>query len=687
MRIKTSILLPAILLLLSFNASHSQEIPLVGEKIREALLEELSGEIAKEHIIQISRFDRIQASEGWHQAALYVKRQLEKYGIKNAIIEKFPSDGSIKYYTWTPPMGWRIRSAELWVLKPQKMRLASYEEIPTSVAKGSQSADVITEVVAVERGTRPEDYQGIEVTGKIVLADGYAGDVHREAVIRRGAAGVITYLGRRDRMEYPDLVPYHGLWIKRYEQPKTTFGFTISRRNAEMILNMLKKGEKVILHAKVDGENYPSSVEMMSATIQGSKYLDQEILLLGHLDHYKPGANDNASGSAGLLELARTIQRLIDRRIIQRPKRTIRFLWVTEWNGTVPWLKAHPEVGERTIAAINLDMIGNDLEKTDSFFYFTKTPYSLPSFLNDLAENMSICTAHLNITTPRGSSSPFNYRIFEYRGGSDHWMLNDATIGVPALMFGHPDPFHHTIQDAPDKIDPTELKRVLFIAGSITLYMANAEDDDAITLANYVVAKGLGRLAADAEKCFREMEKAKGSADDLYGIYKESINKIKYSTIREGGAVRSILVFTTAKEAKEYIQDLIRNIQEAGERWKVKIKGYYHRLCKKSGFPPREITLSSEEKKASKVIPVRKKEIFTCPLNRDYLKEKLEAKEVEKIKIRGDLAFEVANYMNGKRSLLEIRNAVSAEYGPQKLKDIWEYVKILEKAGLVMIIE
>jgi len=687
MRVKTSFLLIVMLLFLSLSASHSQEIPLVGEKVREALLEELSGEIAKEHVIQIARFDRIQASEGWHQAALYVKGQLEKYGITNAIIEKFPSDGSIKYYTWTPPMGWRIKSGELWMLEPRKMRLASYEEIPTSVAKGSQSADVTTEVVAVERGTRPEDYRGIEVAGKIVLADGYAGDVHREAVINRGAAGVVTYLGRRDRMEYPDLVPYHGLWIKRHEQPKTTFGFTISRRNAEMILDMLKKGEKVVLHAKVDGENYPSNVEMMSATIRGSKYPDQEILLLGHLDHYKPGANDNASGSAGLLELARTIQRLIGKGIIQKPKRTIRFLWVTEWNGTVPWLKAHPEVGERTIAAINLDMIGNDLEKTDSFFYFTKTPHSLPSFLNDLAENMTIYTARLNITTPRGSRSPFNYRIFEYGGGSDHWMLNDATIGVPALMFGHPDPFHHTIQDTPDKIDPTELKRVLFITGSMTLYMANAEDDEAVTLANYVAAKGLGRLAADAEKCFREMDKAKGSADDLYQIYKESINKIKYSTIREGGAVRSTLVFTTTKDAKECVQDLIRDIQEAGERWKGKIEGYYRRLCKKSGFRPRKITLTPEEKKASKVIPVRKKEIFTCPLSRDYLEEKLGPEVVKKIKIRGNVAFEIANYMDGKRSLLEIRNAVSAEYGPQKLKDIWEYVKILEKAGLVMTTE
>ncbi|MFQ6032512.1 MAG: M28 family peptidase [Candidatus Zixiibacteriota bacterium] len=668
----------------SLGISYSQEIPLVDQKVREGLLTELSGEIAKEHVIEITRFDRIQASEGWHQAALYVKEQLEKYGITNAVIEKFPSNGSRKYYTWTPPMGWRVQSGELWMIKPQRERLASYEEVPTSLVKGSQTADVTAEVIAIEDGTKPEDYEGIDVKGKIILSAAYAGNVHREGVIKHGAAGVVTYLGRQNRIEYPDLVPYNALWPKLEEKDKTTFGFTISRRNAERILSLLQKGEKVIFHAKVEGEVYESNVEMMSATIRGTKYPDKEVLFMGHLDHYKPGANDNASGSAGVLEIARTIKRLIDQGLLEPPKRTIRFLWVTEWNGTVPWLWAHPEVGEKTLAALNLDMIGEDLHKCNSFFYFTKTPHSLPSFLNDLTENMTIHTAGLNITTPRGSRTRFNYRISEYSGGSDHWMFNDATIGVPALMLGHPDPFWHTIQDSPDKVDPTELKRVMFIAANVAWFIANAEDEETVTLANYVAAKAVGRIAMDVERSLRSMDAAKKSSDTLYKSYKEAVNKVRHSITRECQAVRSSAVFATEDETKVYIERLTQELQKSSKKLEAKINKYYHRLCSEAGFSPRKIILTPEEKAASKIIPKRK-EIFTCPLARGYLQEKLGEDVTKQIKIGGNVAFEVANFMDGKRNLLEIRNAVSAEYGPQKLEDIKAYVTILEKAGLVEI--
>ena len=48
-----------------------------------------------------------------------------------------------------------------------------------------------------------------------------------------------------------------------------------------------------------------------------------------------------------------------------------------------------------------------------------------------------------------------------------------------------------------------------------------------------------------------------------------------------------------------------------------------------------------------------------------------------------EYAYEVLNFANGKRNLQQIRDAVSAEYGPVPLERVAEYLTALEKIGIV----
>ena len=48
-----------------------------------------------------------------------------------------------------------------------------------------------------------------------------------------------------------------------------------------------------------------------------------------------------------------------------------------------------------------------------------------------------------------------------------------------------------------------------------------------------------------------------------------------------------------------------------------------------------------------------------------------------------EYAYEVLNFANGKRNLQQIRDAVSAEYGPVPLELVAEYLAGLEKIGIV----
>ena len=117
-----------IILFLSVTLN-AEEKPLASQNLIQALTQEVSGEIAYKYTVLISHFDRIQASEGWHDAAEMIKTELENMGYQDAVIEGWPSNGSRYYYTYQTPIGWRASHGELWMVSPQKVKLCSYEEI------------------------------------------------------------------------------------------------------------------------------------------------------------------------------------------------------------------------------------------------------------------------------------------------------------------------------------------------------------------------------------------------------------------------------------------------------------------------------------------------------------------------------------------------------------------------------
>ncbi len=663
-------------------------ISVVSSEILSLLEENISGERSKEHVIQISQFDRIQASQEWYDAAGYIQKILKRAGFQNALIERFPSDGEIQYDTWTPPMGWNGVEGELWMVEPKKKKLADFHEIATSLVKGSKTADITTEVVFVGTGEGEKDYSGKRVKGKIVLAEGYAGKVHREAVLKRGAAGVVTFIGGKNRLDYPDLVPYQGLWLKKKENEKATFGFTLSRRAAESLFLLIKKGERIKFHARVKGVNYGSEIGVMSAAIPGKKR-SEEVLLLAHLDHYKPGANDNASGSAAILEIACTLKDLINRGKLAHPERTLRFLWVSEWYGTVPWLIKNKAILKRTIAAINFDMVGGDLVKANSFFYFTRTPDSLPSFINDLTENVTDYVARKEICAPTGSKYPFHYRDLGYKGGSDHWILCDAGVGVPAVMLGHPDPFHHTAQDSPDRIDPSEMKRASLIGGASAAFIAWCREEDLINLAQLVFSKGIGRIAADAAPLFekdykaRRKDKAKKEENGKRKEW-EKVNKLMHSIRREKKALESVARLSNHPGTMNHVKSLIVQCSALSDSlMDLLIHSLKARGAKLDDIENKG--RSQKELQAAKMIPCRTK-LLSTPLAPGYLREVFSGDaefKAMKISPESDIGWEICNFADGQRNLLEIRDAISAEYHPVSVDDVKSMLSLLEAASLI----
>ena len=74
---------------------------------------------------------------------------------------------------------------------------------------------------------------------------------------------------------------------------------------------------------------------------------------------------------------------------LPRPARSLRFLWPPEIEGTTILLNARPDLAAGLVAAIHMDMVGGGPE-TKAVFRVGRSPASLPTFVNDVAESWPI---------------------------------------------------------------------------------------------------------------------------------------------------------------------------------------------------------------------------------------------------------------------------------------------------------
>ena len=217
------------------------------------------------------------------------------------------------------------------------------------------------------------------------------------------------------------------------------------------------------------------TVRNIEVEIAGSAHAGEIVIVGAHYDSVQgaTGANDNGSGVAAVLELARLARAL-------RPARTLRFvLFVDEEPpffksgemGSRKYARRARERGENIVAMFSLETIGYYSDATRSQHY--PPPFSL--FYPDTA-NFIAFVANL------GSRSLLHEAIASFRrhaqfpseavaapafipgiDWSDHWSF--WREGYPALMVTDTAPFrypqYHTAADTPDKVDFGRLARVV----------------------------------------------------------------------------------------------------------------------------------------------------------------------------------------------------------------------------------
>ena len=684
---------------------------LLSDREVTALGAEISGVIAKDTVIELARSHRVQASSGYSRAAEYIAAKAKEYGLDQVQVERFPADGEKTYYTLKSATGWEAQSAELWETEPNKVKIADWEEMRVSLADYSQSATATTTLVDVGMGITSKDYEGKEVMGRIVLAGGGVAAVHKLACEERGAAGILSYQQNQitgwsgdyaENVRWGHLSPYN---------PNNKFAFMISLRKAREYQSRLARGEQITLHATVKAEMKPGNYEVVSAIIPGSDAAGEEIVYSCHLCHQKPGANDNASGAAAILEVARALTALIRRGEINPPRRTIRFIWPPEISGTIAYFAQHPEIVRRMKAVVHCDMVGGNYTLTKSVLHVTHTPASLPSCVDTVgdifgeyaiagsAKAASGAGFEDALISPEGSKDSLVADITPFEMGSDHDVYQEGSFRIPAIYLRDwPDVFIHTNNDSPANIDTTKIKRSTFIAAASGYFLARSSGRDAARLADEVFARALGRVPKERDRA-RAVE-----ASGVPNAADEARNIIARSLEHDAEALASVMMLAPGDKALETkVEGLVDQLsgmwllltgvlseQRKGKRViftlepKEEPKEQKPRNAKEASRP-RTVTMDYAR------IPTRR---VTGPMNvyyYDYVAERAgggDLKVVERINTKPNadiVLYEILNLVDGKRSIQAIRDYIAAAYGPVPIEDVSDYLRLLEKIGVVKI--
>jgi aminopeptidase YwaD len=661
-------------------AAGAAQPPLLRPEHAQALAAELSGESAKAHLEELARHHRMRGSRGFHAAAEHLRGALRAYGYADAAIESFPADGRTFYGTQRSRRPWDAELAELWELQERggrwvrAARVASWETMPASLAQDSESGSATADLVDVGAGTAEADYAGKDVRGKLVLASAQPAAVARLAVARHGAAGIVSY-AQNQRTAWsgddPTLVRW-GHLDTFAESP--TFAFMVSLQQARAFQQRLARGEAVRLEAAVRAGQHDGAYEIVTATLPGAdpQRREEEIVFSCHLDHQRPGANDNASGCVTILEVARTLGRLVADGRLPRPARTLRFVWPPEIEGTITLLNAHPDRTARIKAAIHLDMVGGGPE-TKAVFHVTRGPASLPSFAYDVAEALAEFVnaeteafaggraSDYPLAAPEGGREPLQARLPELSLGSDHQVYSEGSFGIPALYFNDwPDRYIHTNRDQPAHIDPTKLKRAAFLAAASGLVLANAAAGEAEALWTASAGRALRRAGLTLER------RAALDAAEAAVLTRAAL-----------GYERALL----ASFARFF--DVPAELRSRGEAFLAHLAALLGEAGPASA-PSGEGALVFARSPAPRGPMVA----FGYDYFTDhYGEERARALALPRhTGLRGDgsdYTYEVLNLVDGRRSAAAIRDAVSAAYGPVPLAAVVEYLRALESIGVV----
>jgi aminopeptidase YwaD len=350
---------------------------------------------------------RASTTEGMTRAADYIAAQLRSYGYQ---VSPQPFTMSV----------FENRETLLQVQAPGQ------QSLPVNPLHYSRVGQVTAPLVDGGLG-RKEDFQGGSFAGKVVLVK-RGGMLLSEKAANAAAAGATAVIIYNNRPG-----PFYGTLLEQNGNPIVV---SVSDDDGERLLSSLRKGP-VVVRVKVDA--ITEQAEAVNVVARWPREAGRTILLGAHYDSVPvgPGANDNASGVAVVLELARVLAaRGLGEQVVV-------VAFAGEEQGLIGSRayvdRLSPAERDRIAAMLNLDMVGQGKE------------LRIASGGGAQAERYAKLAAEI------AAANGIPARTATAGADSDHWPF--AEQGIPVLFFDTGiDPYYHTSEDTIDKLEPATVK-------------------------------------------------------------------------------------------------------------------------------------------------------------------------------------------------------------------------------------
>jgi hypothetical protein len=274
--------------------------------------------------------------------------------------------------------------------------------------------------------------------------------------------------------------------IEKLQEPRNITFKTKLDQTAQRLVDQLSQ-----MGYQVERQQYQARqqiFENLIVEIPGQQRSSEIIVVGAHYDtaYDAPGANDNGSGVAATLELARLYQG-------QKPLRTLRFVFFTNeeppfhWQddmGSLVYAKRCREQQEKILAMLSLETIGYYSDAVNSQKYPAPLDKLYPNtgnflgFVSNIDSRELLRTAIVSFRRhtqfpSEGAALP---NTLPGVGWSDHWSF--WQVGYPAIMLTDTAtfryPFYHTEQDTPDKLDYDRMARVVNGIAQVIADLASA---------------------------------------------------------------------------------------------------------------------------------------------------------------------------------------------------------------------
>ena len=650
---------------------NAQDLSILPESQVRLISEEISGDAAFAHIRHNSQFHRPRGgSDGLWKVAQYYEEKAREYGLTDVKLIK-------QAYGTTRP--WNAKLAELWIVGETPERIATTLQTALHLADFSRAADTTAELVDIGDGSDAE-IDRKNVAGKIVLTYGSIGSVMERAVAAKGAVGIVWHPSPFSEgsgtdgsgFNRPDQIRWLSVPSGAVGGKEPTFAFILSLRQGMSLRNKLASATTPVrLRAQVDSRfgsiegEQPWQV-MVEGYIRGTEPgLAQDVVLTAHMQEGMQSANDDASGTSSVLEIGRALNKLIAEGRLPRPRRNLRFWWVTEFSSQRQYFADHPDAHRQMWVNVNQDMVGADqsidvMRKQN----ITRVPAARFHFFNDVAEAVveymvksntyELSQAQAGITSiyPKphfshlGSRHRYNAEMIFFHGNTDHIPFLEAPIGVPGVSFTNmPDRFIHSTEDDLPTLDRTQLGRNAVAAAMIAYAMATANESSAAALTAETSGRGAERMGRNLRLGLQWIS----TETDRAAAYRKAVDQVRYAAERERRAAASIgQIHAGAASLASALSQAVAQRETQALR---EIDAHYRAVTRNA--PPAQAALTATERELASLVPA----IVAGP--GEFLNGRGQIAGAPGL--HGLMAFELLNFVDGKRTGLDVYRHLAAE--------------------------